>query len=141
MALVIPVLLGGGVMGLRSYFAPILGDKPEPVAQLVNPAPPWNARIRSAESDHCRASRYRHDWTNCFRRSAAVSRLERFRLARVAVAAAGSAAAAGPDFSGITSAVDWGSVVTGIIAVAALAAAVYVAVRGAKMLLGMIRGA
>lgn len=59
----------------------------------------------------------------------------------VSVAAAGSAAAAGPDFSGITSAVDWGSVVTGIIAVAALAAAVYVAVRGAKMLLGMIRGA
>ena len=59
----------------------------------------------------------------------------------MAVAAAGSAAAAGPDFSTITSAVDWGSVVTGIIAVAALAAAVYVAVRGAKMLLGMIRGA
>jgi len=39
-ALVIPVLVLGGVMGLRSYFAPILGDKPEPVAQLVNPAPP-----------------------------------------------------------------------------------------------------
>ncbi|MFV3416364.1 hypothetical protein ACNFH8_29285 [Pseudomonas sp. NY15436] len=59
----------------------------------------------------------------------------------VAAAAAGSAAAAGPDFSTITGAVDWGSVVTGILAVAALAAAVYVAVRGAKMLLGMIRGA
>lgn len=59
----------------------------------------------------------------------------------VAAAAAGSAAAAGPDFSPITGAVDWGSVVTGILAVAALAAAVYVAVRGAKMLLGMIRGA
>lgn len=59
----------------------------------------------------------------------------------VAVASTGTAAAAGPDFSIITGAVDWGSVVTGILAVAALAAAVYVAVRGSKMLLGMIRGA
>lgn len=54
-------------------------------------------------------------------------------------AAAGSAAAAGPDYTTITAAIDWGSVVTGVLAVAALVAAVYVAIRGAKMLLGMIR--
>jgi hypothetical protein len=47
--------------------------------------------------------------------------------------------AAGPDFAPITAAVDWGTVITGVLAVAALVAAVYVAVRGAKMLLGMIR--
>ena len=59
----------------------------------------------------------------------------------VAVAAAGSASAAGADFSAITAAVDWGTVITGILAVAALAAAVYVAVKGAKMLLGMLKSA
>lgn len=59
----------------------------------------------------------------------------------VAVASAGTAAAAGPDFTPITAGVDWASVITGILAVAALAAGVYVAVRGSKMLLGMIRGA
>jgi hypothetical protein len=52
-----------------------------------------------------------------------------------------SAFAAGPDLSPITGAVDWATVITGILAVAALAAAVYVAIRGAKMLLGMIRSA
>jgi zona occludens toxin len=40
MVFVIPLLVFGGVMGLRSYFAPILGDKSEPTAQLVNPPPP-----------------------------------------------------------------------------------------------------
>lgn len=59
----------------------------------------------------------------------------------MAAAGSGLAAAAGPDFSSITSGVDWTTVVTGILAVAALAAAVYVAVRGAKMLLGMIKSA
>lgn len=59
----------------------------------------------------------------------------------MAAAGSGLAAAAGPDFSAITSGVDWSTVVTGILAVAALASAVYVAVRGAKMLLGMIKSA
>lgn len=59
----------------------------------------------------------------------------------MAAAGSGLAAAAGPDFSTITAGVDWTSVVTGVLAVAALVAAVYVAVRGAKMLLSMIRGA
>jgi hypothetical protein len=59
----------------------------------------------------------------------------------MAAAGSGLAAAAGPDFSAITSGVDWSSVMTGILAVAELAAAVYVAVRGAKMLLGMIKSA
>lgn len=61
--------------------------------------------------------------------------------AAVGVLATQQAFAAGPDFTPITAGVDWGSVITGILAVAALAAGVYVAVRGAKMLLGMIRGA
>ncbi|MCY1287096.1 hypothetical protein D9M68_947860 [compost metagenome] len=47
--------------------------------------------------------------------------------------------AAGPDFTSVTAAVDWSTVVTGVLAVAALVAAVYVAIRGAKMLIGMIR--
>lgn len=49
--------------------------------------------------------------------------------------------AAGPDYSTVTAAVDFGSVVTGVLAIAALAAGVYVAVKGAKMVIGMIRGA
>lgn len=47
--------------------------------------------------------------------------------------------AAAPDFSSVTSAVDFSTVVTGVLAVAALAAAVYVAIKGATMLIGMIR--
>lgn len=61
--------------------------------------------------------------------------------AAVGVLTTQQAFAAGADYSTITAAVDWTSVVTGVLAVAALVAAVYVAVKGAKMLLGMIRGA
>lgn len=42
------------------------------------------------------------------------------------------------DYDAITAAVDWGDVITGIAAIAALVAAVLVVKRGAKMLLGMI---
>lgn len=41
-------------------------------------------------------------------------------------------------YDGITAAVDWSDVVTGVTAVAALLAAVYVVIRGSKMLLRMI---
>lgn len=40
----------------------------------------------------------------------------------------------------ITSAVNFGTIVTGIGTIAAAVALVYIAVKGAKMLLGMIRG-
>lgn len=40
----------------------------------------------------------------------------------------------------ITSSVDFGPVVTGIGTIAAAVALVYISVKGAKMLLGMIRG-
>lgn len=40
----------------------------------------------------------------------------------------------------ITGAVDFGTVVTGIGAIAAAVALVYISIKGAKMLLGMIRG-
>jgi hypothetical protein len=40
----------------------------------------------------------------------------------------------------ITSAVDFGTIITGIGAIAAAVALVLISVKGAKMLLGMIRG-
>jgi len=45
--------------------------------------------------------------------------------------------AVGP-YDGITAAVDWSAVITGITAIAALVAAVLVVKRGSKMLLSMI---
>lgn len=45
------------------------------------------------------------------------------------------------DVSAITGSVDYATIITGIGAVAAAAAVVYVAFKGAKMLLGVIRGA
>lgn len=46
-----------------------------------------------------------------------------------------------PSFEGITSAVDFSTVATGVVAVAGLVAIVYVSISGAKKLLSMIRGA
>ena len=48
--------------------------------------------------------------------------------------------AAGPDMTALTSAVDFGTTTTAILAIAALLAGVYVAIRAAKTVLGMIRG-
>jgi hypothetical protein len=56
----------------------------------------------------------------------------------LAVLGLGQAFAVGTDYSTITAAVDWSTVITGILAIAALIAAVLVVKRGAKMLLGMI---
>lgn len=51
-----------------------------------------------------------------------------------------SAQAAGT-YDGITGAVDWADVISGITAIAALIAAVLVVFKGSKMLLRVIRGA
>jgi hypothetical protein len=49
--------------------------------------------------------------------------------------------AAGTDFSTLTSGIDFSTVTTGILAVAATLITVYVAIKGAKILIGMVRGA
>jgi hypothetical protein len=58
-----------------------------------------------------------------------------------AVAHAQTAAAAGPDFSTLTSGIDFSSVETGVLAVAVTLIGVYMAIKGAKILLSMVRGA
>ncbi|MEM8684362.1 MAG: hypothetical protein AAGF72_13075 [Pseudomonadota bacterium] len=60
-----------------------------------------------------------------------------FSLAFVVTLVAGTAFAGGT-YDTITGAVDWSEVVTGIVAIAALVAAVLVVMRGSKMLLRMI---
>jgi len=59
-------------------------------------------------------------------------------VALVSFGAAGSALATPGTYDGITAAVDWADVITGITAIAALVAAVLVVMRGSKMLLRMI---
>jgi len=58
-----------------------------------------------------------------------------------AAAATVEAHAAGTDFSTLTSGIDFSTVTTGILAVAATLITVYVAIKGAKILIGMVRGA
>jgi len=48
--------------------------------------------------------------------------------------------ATGPDLSPLTSTVSFGTVITALLAIAGLLAGVYVAIRGAKIVLSMIRG-
>ncbi|GAC1569023.1 MAG: hypothetical protein NVS3B3_22980 [Aquirhabdus sp.] len=58
-----------------------------------------------------------------------------------AIAVSGSAlAAAGPDLTPLTSSVDFGTTITALLAIAGLLAAVYIAIKGAKTVLGMIKG-
>lgn len=57
----------------------------------------------------------------------------------LSVSAMASAQAAGPDMSGLTSAVDFGTVTTAIMAIAGLLAVVYVAVKGARIGLSMLK--
>jgi hypothetical protein len=52
----------------------------------------------------------------------------------------GAAHAAPPDFSTLTTAVDFSTVVTAIMAVAAALVVVYVAWKGAKMVISAVRG-
>jgi hypothetical protein len=53
---------------------------------------------------------------------------------------ASPAMATGTDFSSITSAIDWSSVVTGIVAVAAAVTVLYIAWKGSKMLAAAVKG-
>lgn len=53
---------------------------------------------------------------------------------------AAGAHAAGWDYSTLTSGVDFGSIATGVLAVAALLAAVYAGIKGAKVVLAFLRG-
>lgn len=46
-----------------------------------------------------------------------------------------------PDFSTLTSSIDFSTVITGVMAVAAVMVGVYVAIKGAKIVLQMVRGA
>lgn len=46
-----------------------------------------------------------------------------------------------PDFSTLTSSIDFSTVVTGVMSVAAVMVGVYVAIKGAKIVLQMLRGA
>jgi zona occludens toxin len=46
MVLVIPLLIGGGVYGVRQFFAPVLGNAEPQVPPLVNPPPPLPDPVR-----------------------------------------------------------------------------------------------
>lgn len=58
-----------------------------------------------------------------------------------AVTSAALAAGTGPDLTPLTSVVDFGTVITAVLAIAGLLAGVYVAIRGAKIVISMVRGA
>lgn len=60
-------------------------------------------------------------------------------LALVGALSTGAAMAAGPDLSSLTGAVDFGTVITAILAIAGLLAAVYVSIKGATTVIGLIR--
>ncbi|HDR8952676.1 major capsid protein [Burkholderia vietnamiensis] len=61
--------------------------------------------------------------------------------AACAGAAQAQAATSSPDFSTLTSGIDFSTVTTGVLAVAATLITVYIAIKGAKILIGMVRGA
>jgi hypothetical protein len=54
---------------------------------------------------------------------------------------AGSAFAAGPDLSTLSAAVDFGTVVTAVLAVGAAIVGVYLAWKGVKIVIGAVKGA
>ena len=60
--------------------------------------------------------------------------------ATAALAASVPALAAGPDLSSMTTAVDFGTVTTAILAVGASLIVVYIAFKGVKMLISAVRG-
>lgn len=55
-------------------------------------------------------------------------------------AVAQTAFAAGPDLTPLTSAIDFGTVTVAVLSIAGLLAVVYVAVKGAKIGLAMLKG-
>ncbi|MDX3998384.1 hypothetical protein QYP02_35885 [Pseudomonas aeruginosa] len=50
-----------------------------------------------------------------------------------------SASAAGWDYSGLTSGIDFSTIANGVLAVAALLASVYAGIKGAQVVLGFLR--
>jgi hypothetical protein len=73
--------------------------------------------------------------------------LKKFRARASAIAgvvltsiALPAAADGGPDLSALTSSISFASVVTAILAVAALLATVYLAIKGARIVLAFLRG-
>lgn len=50
MAVAIPAFVIAGVLGIRSYFAPILGDKAGSTAHLVNPPPPGMSELTQPQA-------------------------------------------------------------------------------------------
>lgn len=61
-------------------------------------------------------------------------------LALVGALSTGAAMAAGPDLTPLTSQVDFGTVTVAVLSIAGLLAVVYVAIKGAKIGLSMLRG-
>lgn len=56
------------------------------------------------------------------------------------IGASGSVLAAGPDMSSLSSAIDFGTVVTAVLAAAAALIVVYIAWKGAKLVIGAVKG-
>lgn len=54
--------------------------------------------------------------------------------------AAANSHAAGWDYSGLTDGIDFGTIAVGVLAVAGLLAAVYAGIKGARIVLGFLRG-
>lgn len=57
-----------------------------------------------------------------------------------ALVGASGAMAAGPDLTSLTTAVDFGTVTTAVLAIAGSLALVYIAMKGAGIVLGMLKG-
>jgi len=71
-----------------------------------------------------------------------MNKLQSLKLALLApLAVTGSAFAAGPDISSLTSSVDFATVITGVLSVGALAVGLYLAIKGAKIVIRMVKGA
>lgn len=64
-----------------------------------------------------------------------------FLAAGIAVGTIAPAFAVGPDMSGLTGAVDFSTVTAAVLSIAGLLAVVYVATKGAKIGLQMLKGA
>lgn len=70
--------------------------------------------------------------------------LKALAVCGAAIASVGTAfaqTATGPDMSGITSQIEWGTVTVAILGVAGGIAVVYIAYKGAKLVLSAIKGA
>ncbi|MFL9872964.1 hypothetical protein [Paraburkholderia megapolitana] len=60
--------------------------------------------------------------------------------AGVAVAPAANAATAGPDYTALLAGVDFTTTIAAVLSIAALVVGVVLATRGAKIVIGMVRG-